>query len=303
MGIKSKYSSSIFLYLSLTFVVYVLCKFDYFALRDIRISYDWLLVSILIFIIGLLWGGISWWVVLKAHNMNVPLSEGISSHGISILSKYIPGKLWTVLGRAQYVSRCGYSLAISSLVSIKAQAVVIWLGLIISLIAACLSQGFTWVFFLILCVFIAITLILVSKKVHNYVILLISNVLKKNLEIPLLTLRNLFNVAAYYIFYWFLVTLAYYFFLRSILPGVTILASFAFPWSVTIGILAFLFPAGLGVREGAMIGYLALIKVPLKAATTASIAARLWSLLGEAILFLLCLIIYRIPVIKRMLIK
>ena len=58
-----------------------------------------------------------------------------------------------------------------------------------------------------------------------------------------------------------------------------------FPLAGSLGVMAFIVPGGLGVREGALIAYLSLAGIAVPVATTISIASRLWYLVGEVFIF------------------
>ena len=60
---------------------------------------------------------------------------------------------------------------------------------------------------------------------------------------------------------------------------------FGFPLTITLGVFAAFAPGGIGVREGVMVGYLALAGIPPHAAAAISIAARIWFILGELFMF------------------
>jgi uncharacterized membrane protein YbhN (UPF0104 family) len=242
---------------------------------------------------GFSWGAISWWKVLAVHKVQVSLAHGASSHGLSIFAKYIPGKIWAILGRAHYASVEGFSLTQASLISLKAQIIVIWLGLILGTIPVVIMQGFSTLVLISSGVIILMTLFILSEKAHNLFLFLFAKAFKKKVEIPAISRRELLNISVYYGLYWILLVAAFYLFVRSFFINASIYAGFAFPWAATLGMLAIVIPAGLGVREGVMIGYLSLIGVPVKLATTLSVLARLWTILGEAFIFVLALVIAR----------
>ncbi|MGH9382995.1 MAG: hypothetical protein ACRD2N_01695 [Vicinamibacterales bacterium] len=58
-----------------------------------------------------------------------------------------------------------------------------------------------------------------------------------------------------------------------------------FPLVTALGVMAFVAPGGVGVREGAIVGYLILVNVPVAEATTIALASRLWFLTGESFIF------------------
>ena len=60
-----------------------------------------------------------------------------------------------------------------------------------------------------------------------------------------------------------------------------------FPFAASIGIIAFIFPGGLGIREGFLVLYLVSSGMLTGDATLVSIAARIWFILGEVFMFVL----------------
>jgi hypothetical protein len=67
---------------------------------------------------------------------------------------------------------------------------------------------------------------------------------------------------------------------------------FAFPFAATIGILAIVFPGGLGVREGLLVYFMVQCGTPITEATVVSIIARLWFLVGEIFIFLVAVFLH-----------
>ena len=91
--------------------------------------------------------------------------------------------------------------------------------------------------------------------------------------------------------YWIIWILAFYLFLRSIARDIYFIHSFAFPLSVCYGVIAIIFPGGIGVREGIMTGFLVLTGISVEQATTISVINRLWYITGEIFIFILAFVL------------
>ena len=63
------------------------------------------------------------------------------------------------------------------------------------------------------------------------------------------------------------------------------IVALAFPLATTAGIVALPLPGGLGLREGILVGLLAIVGFSVSDATAYAIVARLWFLLGETFMF------------------
>jgi len=283
----------ILVYISFAFVIIFLYRFDYLVLKDVKIVYPYLFFSIVLLWLGFSWGAISWWKMLAVHKVHVSLGHGVASHGLFIFTKYIPGKIWTILGRAHYVSTKGFPLPQTSIISLKAQIVVAWLAFIIGTVPMTIMHGLSTLVLISAVVVIITFFFLINKRIHNAFQFLFAKVLKKRINVPPISWQELFNISVYYGLYWILLVAAFFFFVRSFFVNASIYVGFAFPWAATLGMLAVVIPGGLGVRETAMISYLTLMGMPVKEATTLSVLARLWYILGEAFIFVLALVIDR----------
>jgi len=223
----------------------------------------------------------------------VPLKTAMASHGLAIFAKYIPGKAWTVLGRAAYISAQGFPMLNSSLISIKAQIMVIWTGFILGLIPYVILQGFTRLSVISIIFTIAATLFLMIKKIQNFILILLSKLIKKKIEMPVINFKQLYKIAIYYFVYWFFLMIGFFLLVLSLYSDASIIVAFVFPMAVVLGVLAIILPGGLGVREGIMIGYLGLVSIPIKVATSISVLARLWFIIGEIFIFCVAFIMNR----------
>lgn len=287
----SKTIYRILLYASLVFLIFYLFKLDYIKVGLIKYNYNYLIWSLIFLFAGFFVSTISWWYALKLHNIHIKITTAVISHGTAVFAKYIPGKIWVILGRAAKVSQEGYQLKLTSIISLKEQLIYILLGLIISFIPMFIYYGFGKLILLVSLTIILLSLIIFSRYVHNIAIIILSRLLKKEVDLPLLNLRNAFRLSYIILLYWGIWIIAFYLFLISTLHEPSFALAFAFPVSVSYGVLAIFIPAGIGVREGILAGYLIAANINPDLAVTISVVSRIWFIAGEIFLFLISLFI------------
>lgn len=271
--------------MSIIFFVLYLYSTDYIVFSQFRFNYLYLILSLI-----LLWGGfvlstVSWWYALKVHHVKIKVKPAIVSHGILVFAKYIPGKIWVILGRASKIVQEGISLKLTSMVSLKEQLIYVLLGLVISFIPMVWYYGFGYFSLIVSLTIILLVIILFSKYIHNLTLKILTRLFKREFNLPLLQYRDALNIGYFILLYWGFWIIAFYFFLKSVLPGASFDLSFAFPLSVSYGVLAVFVPGGIGVRESILAGYLITAGVNTEMSVTISIVSRLWFITGEIFLF------------------
>lgn len=278
------------LYMSLGFVVYYLFKFDYLVFGSLSIDYIYLALSILFLFSGFYVSSLSWRKALKVHNIKISHGLAVYSHGISVFAKYIPGKIWVVLGRASIVSEKDHSLMACSTISLKEQLVYLLIGLIISSVAFLFIDLPIWSLIFVFFTAISLGFFLFSQKIYTLSINILQKTLKKTLDIPFIGFKQALPFSYMILFYWSLWSLAFFFLSKSFLPVTSPLVAFAFPASVCYGLLAIVIPGGIGVREGIIVFILSAIGIDPIQATTLSVIQRMWFIMGEVFIFTMALI-------------
>lgn len=275
-------------YLSLVFVGVVLYGFDYLRVPSVA-SYAILALTFPLQLAGFACLVASWGVLLAKSGCPVLFGEGLAALGLSILGNYVPGKVWLIVGRAGYVAvRRGYPLAKVSVLSLHAQLVSLWAGLLLGGLGAFVVGGVVIWGPLILLLWLALTLTIFSRRVHALVARAIGKVIRRHLSIPLLSLASTGRAIVWALLTWVCWSVAFYLFLLSLgLTGVSPADGLAFPLAATLGIIAVIAPGGLGAREGVLVAYLVLAGQSPADATTVAVAARLWFLAGELALFVI----------------
>lgn len=278
----------LFIYVSLVALGVSLYFADYLKIPKIYSLWD-ILISVLLLWIGFIIYGIAWYSLLKSRFSSIKLNDAIISTGLSIFGKYIPGKLWVILGQSEYIAE-NYEISRreTGVLSLNAQILVIWTGLVIGVIFLSLIDILNVYTQLGYVLIIFLSLVLYTPTLSKMIERIASKILKKNISIPVLSKKNIFISLPLFFSIWLVWCFSFYLLVESLtLANYSILTSGAFAVGGTLGILVFISPGGLGVREGILTGYLTLCGLQLEEALTISVASRLWFLTGEVFIFLI----------------
>jgi len=276
-----------FIYLSIFFLCIALYKFDYLHIPHIR-SNVILLSSFPFLFAGFIGNAFSWKKVLDQANYPVEIKKSIASIGLSIFGKYIPGKIWMIIGRSAYISlKTGYNIKQLSLLSLNTQFITLWAGLLLGFVGLLVLGGDLLWGWTIIVVWLVLTTIIFSHSVHRMVIKIIEYIVKKEITLPQISFMEILTILPWFFAYWIFWSAGFYLLVLSISDTpISIMTGLGFPLSSTIGIIAFFAPGGLGIREGIMVCFLVLSGLPLPQATTIAVTARLWFIIGEIFVFI-----------------
>jgi uncharacterized membrane protein YbhN (UPF0104 family) len=284
LGFRNRYKY--FIYISILFLIFTLYKANYLKIPHI-LSFSALIISFLFLFGGFISQAFCWKKILETSDYHISFGECLAGHGLTIFGKYIPGKIWAIIGRAAYVSEKDHlPLGTLSALSINEQFISIWVGLIFGIVGLFLLHGFRlwgWVSFLL---WVGLTIVIFSKPLYKAVEYFIKFLLKKNIELPIITMRSLLSIIPWSIVFWASWSIGFYFLAKSLTTiDIPLSISLGFPLAGIIGAVAFFAPGGIGIREGVMIGYFSLAGIAFAEATTISIVSRFWFLLGEIFIF------------------
>lgn len=278
--------SSILIYVSFGFLIYYFNKKGFIDLRELNINIPLLVLSVFLLWVGFLMSALSWSQALIVYGERISRNKAIYSHGLQIFAKYIPGKIWTILGRASLAAPSNTSFKKYSFISLKEQLIYVWTGLIISIVPLLVFYDLNLYFLLVCLLLVFLTGILFNKWFHNLSIRIIRKVSSKFPEIPFLTLSDSKSIIFFCLGYWFLWMAAFYLMSLSLFNDVPVGVSLIFPLSVTIGLLAIIFPGGVGVRESILTGFMVLIGIPSIQSGTIAMFSRFWFIIGELLMFI-----------------
>lgn len=279
-------------YASLVFLVVALIRADYLVIPHIYHPGK-LVLSLLLLFLGFILNATSWAKVLKQGGIQASVSDGISSAGLSVFAKYIPGKIWVIMGRAEFLSkRYGLSRKDLGSLSFDAQFVALWAALLLGTIGMVSVKSVDFYGLSILLLFIFLSLVIFTSLFHRFIEMALFWITKKEISFPRLSFQKTLKIISWYLLNWGTWCVSF-FFLASSLANTELPFNIAFAFGLagSIGILAVFAPGGLGVREGILTGFLTMAGLDLPLATTIAITSRLWFLMGELFVFTAALIL------------
>jgi len=276
-----------FIYISFLFLIYALYKADYLSIPKIS-SEIAIYLSLIFLFAGFLLVGITWRSVLKVSGTKVTYSESVAGIGLSVFTKYIPGKLWTIIGRASYIAQLkNQSVKNLSVVSLNAQFISLWTALVIGIVGL-LIIGKVNILGLATFILLGIlTLLSFSEFFHHIGSKFLQRIFHKNITLPSLNLRKSLTILPWFILQQLIWASGFFFLIQGLYTGtVPFISGVGFPLAAAYGIVTVIAPGGLGVREGILITFLISIGLPNSDATTIAIFSRLWFLIGEIFIFI-----------------
>lgn len=287
---NSKWIFRILLYLSLVLLIVYLVKLDYLSFQTITFNWQWLIVSTLLLWIGFFLSTVSWQRALTYHGYRIDTRLALISHGLSVFAKYLPGKIWVILGRAAYVgNQKNVGVSELSFVSLKEQILYILIGLLISFLPAVLFFQHQYWVWIILLTAVALGLVLFVRPLHHFAERIIAKILRKPVSLPVISMKLSIRLGIYILLYWAFFSLGFYFLIKALSTEASLVHAFAFPLAVSYGVLALFTPGGIGVREGILSAYLTATGLGWQEAITISALSRLWFISGEIFIFLMAL--------------
>jgi len=273
-------------YVSLIFVTVALYKANYLHIPQI-ISFPFLCSSIFLLCLGFIGSAISWFSILKLSQVPAPFFSCLASIGLSIFGKYIPGKIWIIMGRATYISEnYGYPIVKLARLSLYTQLIALWSGLTLGVIGIFYLNAnhiLSW-FALFLWTFLSLTLF--SNMTQRAIKATLKVLFKKKIVLYSPNYQLIFKVLPWFFGYWILWAFGFYLLAISLInANIQLSLGLGFSLAGTFGIMTVIAPGGLGVREGFLVGYLLIAGLNGADATTLSVSSRLWFLLGEIFIF------------------
>lgn len=280
-----------FIYISLAFLVFALARADYFVAPRVEKTLP-LLASFLLLFAGFLFDGLAWKQSLRAWGMHdVRFSHCLQSIGLSIFGKYIPGKIWVVLGKAGFIAR-KYNRGEKDLlaISVNAQFISLWCALLVGIVGLLFVDAQLIVQLSSVGLLLFFSLVLFTPWFHKLFMELFTLIFKKKLSIPQLSFRSVAGIVPAYLGCW-LSWSAGFWLLAHALSGadVAVFGGLSFALAASLGMIAIVLPGGIGLREAMLLVFLIPAGLSENMAATVSLSSRLWYLAGELFIFVLAL--------------
>lgn len=281
----------ILIYGSILALLFYLYNIDFLVFRNIELNYFYFIISVFFLLLGFIFSAISWKVALKLHGIYISNKKAIVSHGLPVFTKYIPGRIWTILGRAALVENGNVGIKKLSFISLKEQLVYLCLGFLISIypiIQTDKIKNYSWI---IISFTLLLFLLLFSRSIQRLFENIWNSIFKRKIDLPKINAKEFFQLTLSISIYWIFWTVGFYFLLVSVFDVIPVYYAFAFPLSISIGLISIIFPGGIGVREGVITLFLISNGISPEMAIPFSILARVWFLIGEVFIFFLALLL------------
>jgi len=232
-----------------------------------------------------------WLKLLDVLGFNLKYGKGFKIWFISNFGRYIPGKVWQLLGMVYLCEREGIPKTVTTTSAVLAQVFSLVSGVIISIgfLGVDLFERFAGSNMLVLIAIPGLFLLLVLLSVYPRLLekgmnLLLRKLKKEEVRIRLNVWISLKFLGLYGVS-WLIYGFAFLLFIRSfavvhlqqyfLLTGI-------FAIAYILGFLSFFAPGGLGIREG-ILTYLLSFYFPLSLATVVPLVSRIWMTIGEVI--------------------
>lgn len=272
--------------ISLVFLSITLYKADYLEIPKIYSPLH-VVLGVLILFVGFLFDGYAWKKTLEVKGMHTKSFDAIKSMALSVFAKYIPGKIWVIVGRSSYIAKkYNFSEKDTGTISVITQVISLWIGVLFGISSLFFVGEFRRIKFISLSVWLILTLVLFTPYMNKAVKKGLTIFTKKEIIIPHLVAKEILIVIPWHIIRWLLFCTAFYYFTSGITNfNVAYSSGLIYALAGSLGLMVFFIPGGIGVREGIVSAYLVLTGVPIETATAIGISSRLWYLAGEVIFF------------------
>lgn len=225
--------------------------------------------------------------ITKINGCSISYGKALTAYLLSILGKYIPGKVFLLAARLTYykeenapLSKVTVCFFIENICTLLGAAMLFILSLFF--FPNELLGNYKWLTILLIAAFF----ICIHPKIINAALKVIGKIFKKDLEIPM-KYPQILKVVLMFIGNWLIAGFGFFMLVRSVNPAVgwneMLFCAGVYGISAIMGILAIFAPSGLGVREGLILAGLMLI-MPESDAAVISVISRLWQTVAELIL-------------------
>jgi hypothetical protein len=229
----------------------------------------------------------AWYLITLRLGIALSPSESLRSWFYSQLGKYLPGKVWLLLGRFYFYESRGKSKEAVSVALYLEMATMIMAAGLVFLAALIFHKEIGLVFSWRQSGWMALLFLLGLVSLHPRVLQKILNGLlvrlnREPISLPI-SYSHILWILSVCIVCWVVGGIGFYFFVESVYPGVgrhILFLTGALAIASTLGLVAVFAPSGLGVREGALV-YLLSFVMATPVAVILTVLSRIWMTLIE----------------------
>ena len=231
-----------------------------------------------------------WHLILKSLSVDIKMKSSIRIWILSSVARYLPGGIWAYAGRAVMTKQEGVNLTTTSLsmyletillaassFAVGFPAILGSAGLYVRPYQAILIWGFLG--------------ICLHPKIIQLLRFIPGRIGKAIETAKLPSTKNIIALYIYYLLFWCLFSTTFCIFSNALyqisLDQYLVIGS-SFALAFCIGLVVFVFPSGIGIREATLYSLLAIILTP-SVSLLIAIGSRLWTTVGEALSVILVL--------------
>jgi glycosyltransferase 2 family protein len=282
---------NLLIYGSVAFAILYIFRNNDFTFSGIK-NYSYFFLSVIVLVLSYVCLSFNWYSFLKCFDIKVPFRNAFISLGLTVFSKYIPGKVWLIVGRSSYLSQFAPDkTSILHLSSTYVQLLWTYTGSVVGaafLLFVDLSQEWIWVISVGIA---AMTILIFIPGFQRMCYGLLAKVMKKPINIPVLSASALLRLLPQFFLTWIIVMFGFDLLMMSMDADLFEWpVGMAFILALNISVFAIFLPGGIGFREGLLSGFLLLQGFAKAFALSVSVMSRIWFIVGEAGFFLIALI-------------
>ena len=281
-----------------TGLFFLLCYRIFVAWGQIKgsiefVRWNYLVTSIIALGISYALGFFSWKFLLSKLGVHLKLITASAIVSVSQLGKYIPGKVWYALGRLYITKQMNLPSTKITLSIILEGGFLFLSGFLIASITLFSAKPESPIFILIP-IALAVSFFM-HPAIINFLLRKAERLIKRKLEPVTLSTLDLIEVLTSYCVMWIVHSLGFYLLCLTIVTNhqfnpLPVMSSFITAWLV--GFASIIVPGGLGIREGTL-SFLLINIFPPPMNYVLAILGRIWTTVGEAVLFLIFFPLFR----------
>jgi uncharacterized membrane protein YbhN (UPF0104 family) len=245
------------------------------------------LLSTLLFVLSYFIQTWAWYLITLKLGIAVSIRETLESWFYSQLGKYLPGKVWLLLGQFYFYESKGKSREkISLALYLEVLTILLAAGLLSVIGTVSFKEAnpfytkieIWWMLLLLILVFLSLYPKFL-QKILNWILILF----RKEPVILSISYRDISWILLVCIFSWIIGGIGFWIFVDSVFSISSqhiLFLTGALAFSSILGLIAIFAPSGLGVREGVLV-YLLSYLMPEGVAVIISILTRIWMTLIE----------------------
>lgn len=232
-----------------------------------------------------------WQKILIDNGYSISFWKSYKIFTLSNLGRYIPGKVWQVLGMMYMAEKENIPKSVTAVSAVF----VLLLSIIAGAFFVCATFLSNWDFiekfhidyFILL---LPLCLFSLHPRIMNFVVVLLGKIFKREMQTLNYNTKKLLKYLSLYFFFWLVYGVSFSLFLSGIYPLNSIKEYITiagiYPSAFLVGYLTLIVPGGIGVREG-VVAMLLSYFMPPAVASTIAILSRVWFSAVELISVLL----------------